>query len=513
MVFSRRHVFFAALSATVTGLFAGACGQSNPCFRILCESPRVCNPQLGACELPAGFDGGTRRDAGIDCSPECATGEFCDRSAGRCVQCLVNADCRCPTPACVDGRCTPDTTTVQAVPAGDTCATAPSFIACGPKTFTVDTNLTTASPSVQASCAVRDAGAGDVMFNIVLGTPSDLRVSVAANGGGAQPVIAVRQRCEADVDLACRSSQGINTTYRVRRLPEGAYTVVIQGYDRAGSGPALATVAVEAPSGSSNETCPLAERLPLDGGTVRPELVGADDDAALSCNTGGGPELFYRFALTELSDVTVTATSTDPLRPALALYSSCEAGTAPLACATTSTANGRLVARRLGAGEYVLAVENQGQATMGRLELSATTEPARPPPSNDTCAIPADLTFAGNEATVLADSSRGTDDTTASCGGGGSPDLVYRFSVPATATYTITATPQAGSGAAPVLSLRKNQCGAAPDGGSSEVACQPPPAVGQPVTLTALLTPDTYYLWVDSTQASTAGAVTLTVRR
>lgn len=512
MVFSRRHVFIAALAATVTGLFAGACGQTNPCFSLVCDTPSVCNPQSGRCELPAGFDGGTRRDAGVDCTPECAAGEVCNRSTGRCVQCLVNGDCRCPNPVCVEGQCTPDTTTVQVVDAGDTCANAPSFIACGPKTFTVDTNLTTASPSVQASCAVRDAGAGDVMFNVVLGTPSDLRVSVAANGGGAQPVIAVRQQCATDVDLTCRSSQGINTTYRVRRLPEGAYTVVIQGYDRAGSGPALATVAVEAPSGSSNETCLLAERLPLDGGTVRPELVGADDDAALSCNLGGGPELFYRFTLSELSDVTVTANGTDPLRPALALYSSCDAASS-LACATSSTANGRLVARRLGAGEYFLAVENQGQATMGRVELSATTEPSRPPPSNDTCAIPADLIFSGNEATVLADSSRGTDDITATCGGGGSPDLVYRFNVPALATYTITATPQAGSGGAPVLSLRRGQCGATVDGGTSEVACQPPTRPGEPVTLTVQLNPDTYYLWVDSTTASTAGAVTITVRR
>jgi hypothetical protein len=515
MVFFRRAELFAVVLASTTGLFFGACGSTNPCFRVSCERPLVCNPTFGTCELPAGFDGGTvRPDAGVDCTPACEAGQVCSRSTGRCVQCLVNADCRCPNPTCVDGQCTPDTTTTVPVTPGDSCSDAPSFIACGPKTFTVDTDLTRATSSVQSSCAVRDAGAGDVMFNVVLGTPSDLRISVAANGGGAQPVVALRQRCEADVDLACRSSQGINATYRVRRLPEGAYTVVLQGYDRAGAGPTLATVAVEAPSGSTNETCLLAERLPLDGGTVRPELVGADDDAALACNASGGPELFYRFSLTELSDVTVTATGTDPLRPALALWSSCEANTAAVACSTASSSNGRLLARRLGAGDYFLAVENVGPAAMGRLELSATTEPARPAPSNDTCAIPADLLFAGNEATVLADTSRGTDDVTASCGGGGSPDLVYRFNVTTFATYTITATPQPGSGGAPVLSLRRGQCSGDPDGGASvEVACRPPTGVGQAVTLTAPLSPDTYYLWIDATTPATAGPVTLTVRR
>jgi hypothetical protein len=508
MVFSRRLDFALAAAALVGVLLLGACGTSNPCFRVLCDQPRVCNPSNGSCELPAGFDGGTRKpDAGVDCEPACEMGQVCDRAQGQCVECVVNADCKCPNPVCAMGRCTPDSTITEAVTPADTCAAAPSFIACGIKTFTVDTNLTAAASNVQTSCAVRDAGAGDVMFNLVLGASSDLRISVAANGSGAQPVVALRQRCGVDVDLACRSSQGINTTYRVRRLREGAYTVVLQGYDRSGSGPSLATVAVEAPSGSTNETCLLAETLPLDGGTVRPELVGADDDATLTCNPSGGPELFYRFTLTETSDVTVTAAGTDPLRPALALWPSCDASLA--ACSTPTSATGRLVARRLGAGEWILGVENVGNATMGRLELSATTEPARPPPSNDTCAIPADLIFTANEATVLLDVSRGTDDASAMCGGGmGAPDLVYRFNVTTTATYTFTATPQPGSNAAPVLYLRKGQCDA-----MTSMSCQVAPAVGQPATFSAQLVPDTYYLWVDATQASTAGPVTLTVRR
>ncbi|MCA2978616.1 MAG: hypothetical protein INH37_10055, partial [Myxococcaceae bacterium] len=406
-------------------------------------------------------------------------------------------------------RCPPDTRSMQVVTARDTCAAAPSYIACGPKTFTVEADLAAAASSVQASCGVRDGGAGALVFNVVLGTRSNLRVSVAAAAPGSQPVVAVRERCGADVDLACRWSQGVSATYGLRQLAEGAYTVVLQGYDRAGAGPTRATVMVEPPSGARNETCPLAEALPLDGGVARAALGGADDDVALACNTTGGPDLFYRFTLTESSDVTIDSTSDEPLRAVLALWTSCELGSAPLGCTTASSTTGRLLRRRLAAGSYVLGLENAGPATTGTVTLRLSAEPARPPPSNDACALPADLVFTANETRTLVDASRATDDGAAACGGGGGPDVVYRLNVPAEATYTFTATPEPGSGAAPVLYLRKGQC----DVTGVVQDCRAATAVGQAASFSVRLTPDTYYLWVDAASPETAGPVTVTVSR
>lgn len=513
---SRRVAFTALAAALLLGALSGACGPTvPPCAKVKCESPKTCNATTGACELPAGYDGGrgggTAQDAGLDCSPACTGATTCDRGTGRCVQCLTSAQCACPTPICANNACVADLEDAGVIVPSETCVAAPTAIACGPKTFDVDVNLATKGRDVQTACAAPDAGGADVMFNVVLGVASDLRVSVAAGPGGAQPVAALRTACSTDVDLACVDSGGIQGVFRARRLQPGTYTVVLQGYDRSGSGPTLARVEVGPPTGSTNETCLQAQALPLDGGTTRVDLIGADDDVQLSCNAvARSPDLFYRFTLPQSADVVVNATGLAPQQPVMALWTGGCRTPQQQTCAASTSANGRLVARRLPAGDYTLVVETPGPVTMGRLELASVASPASVPPSNDTCALPRDLTFpAGmNEATQIVDTSLGTDDTQASCGGAGSPDQVFRLSVQTTASYTFTATPEAGSGGVPVLSLRRGSCAA-----MTTEQCAVAPAVDQAASFTVTLAPDTYYVWLDATQPGTAGRVTLSVRR
>lgn len=509
-----RHL---ALSALLSTLLAGACGPTiPPCAKVKCDTPRVCNPTSGTCELPAGYDGGrgggTATDGGLACAPGCTGSTLCDVSTGRCVQCLTAAQCACPTPLCVSNVCVEDPSDAGVIVPSDTCAGAPTAVACGPKAFDVSVNLSGQATNVQAACAAPDAGGGDVVFNVLLGVASDVRVSVSPGPQGAQPVAALRTTCSADVDLACVDSGGLIGTFRARRLQPGPYTVVLQGYDRSGAGPTLAKVEVLPPTGSTNETCLQAQLLALDGGTTRVDLIDADDDVQLSCNpVARSPDLFYRFSLPQAADVVVTALGTAAQVPVMALWSgSCRPAPVQVACTTATSASGRLVARRLNAGDYTLVVETPGPVSMGRLELTATVSAASVPPSNDTCALPRDLVFpAGqSEASASVDTSLGTDDTSGTCGGAGSPDQVFRLTVPTTAAYTFTATPEAGAGGAPVLALRKASCAA-----MAEERCAAAPGLDQPATFTATLAPDTYYLWLDATQAATAGRVTLTVRR
>lgn len=512
---SRRLALIALGAALVTGALAQACGPTNPpCAKVKCESPKTCEPTTGVCVLPAGYDGGSgggsATDGGLACTPGCTGATLCDPSTGRCVQCLTAAQCACPTPVCANNLCVADPSDAGVIEPADTCASAPIAIACGPKTFDVDVNLANKARNVSTACAP-DAGGTDVMFGLTLGTASDVRVSVAAGPGGAQPVAALRAQCTTDVDLACVDSGGLQGIFRARRLQPGTYTVVLQGYDRSGSGPTLARVEVLPPTGSTNETCLQAQPLPLDGGTTRVDLVDADDDTQLACNlTARSPDLFYKFTLSESADVIINATGTAPQQPVLALRSgSCRTPT-ERSCTAPGSTTSRLIARRLPAGDYTLVVENPGPVSMGRIELTSTVSAASIAPSNDTCALPRDLTLpaAGAEVSQLVDTSLGNDDAQATCGGSGAPDQVFRFSVLTAATYTFTATPEAGSGGVPVIFLRKASCDA-----MTAEQCVVAPGLNQAATFTATLSPDTYYLWVDATQPATAGRVTVTVRR
>ncbi|MBL8918838.1 MAG: hypothetical protein JNJ54_08275 [Myxococcaceae bacterium] len=511
-MFVARRLAVLSLTAGLLAALWSACDTVPPCAKVKCDAPRVCNPSNGTCELPAGYDGGgTTADAGLDCATACtgATPQ-CDRATGRCVQCLTSAHCACPTPVCQGFACV-DAVEDGGITPSETCAGAPTVIACGPRVFDVDVNLATKGRDVQTTCAAPDAGGADVMFNVLLGVASDLRVSVAAGPGGAQPVAALRRQCSADVDLACVDSGGIQGVFRARRLQPGVYTLVLQGYDRSGSGPTLARVEVAPPTGSTNETCLQAQPLPLDGGTTRVDLIDADDDVQLSCNpTVRSPELFYGFTLPQTADVVVNATAQAPQQPVMALWTGGCRTPSQQSCSPATSQTGRLVARRLPAGDYTLVVETPGAVTMGRIELTSTASPASVPPSNDSCALPRDLSFpAGmNELSQTVDTSLGTDDTQAPCGGAGSPDQVFRLSVPTTALYTFTATPEAGSNGVPVLSLRRASCAA-----MTSEQCAVAPAPDQPASFSATLAPDTYYVWLDATQPGTAGRVTLSVRR
>lgn len=486
-----------------------ACVDAVPlCSRIACERPRVCEESTGRCLVPAGFDAGARVvDAGVDCQPACSASTVCDRTVGRCVQCLTSTQCDCPTPVCANNVCVADEDAGLVTPA-DTCSGAPQVLACAARTFDVaSVNLAVVGQQLQTSCASPDAGGGDAVFGVTLGVPSNLRVTVTPQAGRSQPVVALRTTCGVDVDLDCVDSGGISGVAQFKRLPRGQYTVVLQGYDRAGSGLASARVEVLPPAGSTNEKCSLAAPL-ADAGATIVDLVGADDDVSLSCNgVTGSPDLFYRLSLPQASDVVVNAIGTAPLRPVLALWGGGCRGPAQFGCVAASTTSGRLTAPRLPPGEYTLVVEAPGPVTQGRVELTAQITPATPPPSNDGCGAPRELSFSNNTAQLADDTTFATDDTNTSCGGMGAPDLVYRFTVTTPGEYTFTATPEAGSGGVPVLSLRAGMCTA------NVTQCQAASGPNQPATLTATLPAGTWYLWLDSTQPSTAGPVRLVATR
>lgn len=118
-----------------------------------------------------------------------------------------------------------------------------------------------------------------------------------------------------------------------------------------------------------------------------------------------------------------------------------------------------------------------------------------------TCGTPklVGLPKVGEELTFDADTLQGIDDASGSCNLlGGGKELVYRLSIPAATTVTITAARPAGSLANPVLYVRGSPCDTA-----AEIACSnlPAPNAVETVTLSNKPAGD-YFLFVEGVGAN-----------
>jgi hypothetical protein len=112
----------------------------------------------------------------------------------------------------------------------------------------------------------------------------------------------------------------------------------------------------------------------------------------------------------------------------------------------------------------------------------------------DTCAGARELTFVTGLATGTADTNGAGDDATASCGGAGSPDVVFKFTTPTVSTLLINVKPTAGNPRA-VISLRSDCATMLTEFGGCAVAATGGGGVLEVVRGVAA---GTHYLWIDS---------------
>ncbi|HEY5924719.1 MAG TPA: hypothetical protein VIV11_23730, partial [Kofleriaceae bacterium] len=125
--------------------------------------------------------------------------------------------------------------------------------------------------------------------------------------------------------------------------------------------------------------------------------------------------------------------------------------------------------------------------------------PIDAPTLHDTCAGATTLTFANGFAIATASTVGAADDTAASCGGTGGPDVVYRFTTPMVGTLLVDVRPSQGSGRA-VVSLRSDCGNAATEFGGCVAAAS---AGGGMLQVMRGLGAGTYYLWIDSADGTT----------
>jgi hypothetical protein len=122
------------------------------------------------------------------------------------------------------------------------------------------------------------------------------------------------------------------------------------------------------------------------------------------------------------------------------------------------------------------------------------------PPTYDTCAGAQTLTFANGLAAGTANTGGAADDTAASCGGVGGPDVVFRFTTPTVGTLLVDVRPTSGSSRA-VLSLRSD-CGNPATEFGGCIAAES--ASGGMLEVVRDLAAGTYYLWIDSADGQPA---------
>ena len=179
---------------------------------------------------------------------------------------------------------------------------------------------------------------------------------------------------------------------------------------------------------------------PLDvsaGGVFVVNTSGATPDYMLGCG-GTRPDLVLTFTIAETDgprDVRIEAEG-DFFSTALALRTTCTDRATEVDC--SSGFPGTIRRRSLEPGTYFVVLHGYGA---GEIAVTvALTEPT-PPPTNETCATPIDVSAGGTFTGTMLDVD---DDLTTGCGFSGSPDLVYSFTTAAVRDVRISATATTG---------------------------------------------------------------------
>ncbi len=503
-------------------VLASACGKAgDPCRNVLCATNRICDPLTGGCIADTTpKDAGTKADAG---TPDAGTPDAGTFDAGT-FDCLSNAQCTCPAKVCnlTTHTCVAEAAAVQ--PVGEACADAPVLVfpLCSPDRTTFQVNLAQQADNERGSCS-SDGGFGrDAVVLLNVAATSDVKVSTApAAGSNAEAVTYLRRNpCATGPELACYDSFGQPGSFRVKSVAAGVYALVIDAFDQRSSG--AVDVTVELLPGVTNDTCSAPLVASVDGGAVRVDLSGANDDLVGTCNatTADSRDAVWQVNLSQTSDFHAVVR---PLVADAGIDSILYLRSAP--CATGSELNctdnavadlEHLRARGLAAGTYYLVVEGYGARGSGPVELTTWATAPAPYPANDTCLSPRAIDLQTNSSVrFVVDTSEAEDNERGTCSvpNGGGREVVYSFTLAATKTVTVTTeAPDGGQGTLDtVLYLRAGTCSRPLDAGRPEVDCADDDYANEVMVDT--LDAGQYFLFVDSYRSATAGPTIVTVTR
>ena len=460
----------------------------------------------------------------------------CDVRFNSCVGCVSTADCINPLPICDAQQCLPCNTSAECGqgrecnfatgrcdPLNDTCATARAILPSGTGTSSIGSEPGQAIDDTAGTC---NAAGPELVYTFTTTAVQTLTVTAAPIAGSlARPVLYLRSGC-AGTQQACDAPVSGSAGLAIAALQPGSYFLFVETANGA-PGRLTLTVSLQAPpSSSTNDSCAGAAMLSVNGNTVtRSVVVGntaiATNDTTTepSCSATArtvGPDLVYSYTLTTRSNVSVVTRpiSGSTLHPVVSIRTPCLGPNNESACqaASAAVAVQANVAGQLP-GTYFITVDS-ADGTTGAFQLEVD---ANPTVDNDTCAAATALTFSGNTATALGDTTWATNgnvlgDLTPSCSDsarGTGRDVVLSYTLSAAQDVTVSVTPTGASPTfEPVVSVRATTCGDASRAGERGCVSPLAPTVGR---LWLVNQPaGTYFVWVDSA-ADTSGPFQLEV--
>lgn len=170
------------------------------------------------------------------------------------------------------------------------------------------------------------------------------------------------------------------------------------------------------------------------GGAFVLDTRGAVADYGLACAFDNRGDLALRLTIPAGGGprgVRITADA-DAFSVALSLRTACVDGASEIECANSFPSEIRV--RSLDEGTYYILVA--GVFGAGEIFVNVELTDPLPPPPNETCASPIDVSAGGTFTGSFVDVA---DDTTAGCSFGSSPDLFYSLHLDASADVRITA--------------------------------------------------------------------------
>jgi hypothetical protein len=297
---------------------------------------------------------------------------------------------------------------------------------------------------------------------------------------------------DANAEVDCNDDSPDRTHSRIERvLDPGRYFVFVDGYGD-DSGPFKMTV-TSADVLALVDVCRRATVL-ASGVTQSASTEGMADNARATCGGGAeGADAAWRVDLASRSRVRLIEHA-DDLAPVLHARRACVDEQSEIACAESGASAGDAAITGIWeAGAYSVFADAHDRDSTGRYTLSLeTSTPGGAGTRGDGCgdAVPLGATAAGS---VVGDTFDARDDVAGSCGGSGSPDLIYRLDVPRRSHLVATLEDEE----APHIIAVSRRCGER----SAEAAC------GRAID--TVLAPGSYFVAADGASPEAFGRFTL----
>jgi hypothetical protein len=300
---------------------------------------------------------------------------------------------------------------------------------------------------------------------------------------------------DANAEIDCNDDGPDRTHSRIERVLEpGKYFVFVDGYGQE-SGTFKMTVSASDVLALS-EMCQKAPVL-ASGVVQSATTVGMADDARATCGSGAeGADAAWRAELAGRSRVRIVEHS-DEIAPIVHVRRACSDEQSEVACGEAGGGAGDAAVTGLfDAGTYTIFADARERDSAGHYSLLLeTAPPAGSGASGDGCgdAVPLATGPSGTAGSIPGDTFAARDDVAGSCGGAGSPDLVYRLDVPRRSRFLASLDAEE----APHVLVVWRRCAER----ASEVAC------GRAVD--EILAPGTYFVAVDGSSPDAFGRFTL----